>query len=687
MADEEYLALPTALVQQLDGLGATWGLSRAGVIAKLLQRPRLNTVEALLKEQAAQRVRLEQVIEQLPVAVMIVDAQDRLVLTNPQVEQVWRAPLLGVLGHGQFFGRDGQPLERSRYPIARVFATQEPILDEEMTIQRGDGTRGLIRISAVPLLEQGQVTAVVTTFHDITEQKRTEQALRQSVELFQQLTGNIREVFWLATPDNRQLFYVSPLYEEMWGRVYRNREHPKVVLEALHPEDRVRVMAFFTQPITQAVEVEYRIVRPDQQVRWIRDRCFPVRNTYGQIFRVAGVSEDITERKEMEEALREQARFLTEVSRTKDEFIATLSHELRTPLTAILGFSQLLLQGRLNEQGRQRAVETIERNARAQNQLVEDLLDVSRIVSGKLRLELQTLNLLPVINSALETLLPQAEAKKQTLVAHLEPGVGTIQGDASRLQQVLWNLLNNAIKFTPLGGKITLTLTQQADWAVLAVTDTGQGIAPEFLPQVFDRFRQADSTSTRMYGGLGLGLAIVRHLVELHNGTIAASSPGLGQGATFTLRLPLLEPERSPQRVEPSLLSGLPPLDGLLILVVAATVTAREDLAQILESGAARVIAVGTAQDALEVLDQWQPDALVSDLELSPVHGLDLMRRIRVRPWKFGGQIPALAVMASTQFEDAVFALAAGYQTYLSWPIEPVVLLNTLATLTGRIRA
>ena len=387
----------------------------------------------------------------------------------------------------------------------------------------------------------------------------------------------------------------------------------------------------------------------------------------------------------------EARREAEEANRIKDEFLATLSHELRTPLNAILGWAQVLRTGRVDEDTTARALEAVERNARAQAQLISDLLDVSRIITGKLRLELKPVELPRIIDAALDSVRPAADAKGIRIRLTLDR-VGPLVGDPDRLQQVVWNLLSNAIKFTPQGGSVEVRLGQHQGQAEISVLDTGAGIRPDFLPYVFDRFRQAESSTTRQHGGLGLGLSIVRHLVELHGGTVAVASPGEGKGSTFTVRLPIrlgVEPGLMKERRQWSAeavpdLVGSSLLAGLHVLVVDDEADTRELLVTALEQCGARVTAVPNVPDALASLDRMLPDVLLSDIGVPGEDGYSLIRKLRARSAELGGNVPAAALTAYARSEDRIRALSAGFQAHLAKPIDPAEVVATIAALAGR---
>jgi PAS domain S-box-containing protein len=401
-------------------------------------------------------------------------------------------------------------------------------------------------------------------------------------------------------------------------------------------------------------------------------------------------------RTEAEESAVEKERLYREAqesSRLKDEFLATVSHELRTPLTSILGWAHMLRTRGLGDADAAKALETIERNARTQAQLIEDLLDVSRIITGKLRIDVQPVDPNFFIEAAVEAVRPAAEAKGVRLQRIMDTGVVTVSGDPVRLQQVVWNLLSNAIKFTPKGGRVQVRLERVNSHIEIGVIDTGSGIAPEFLPYVFDRFRQADQRTSRQHGGLGLGLAIVRHLVELHGGSVRAESPGKGQGSTFTVLLPVAPVYQSigpEKRVHPAARDTLPVygcpdrLDGLKVLVVDDEPDTRELLKAGLGQCGAKVTAAGSATEALEAIVAAVPDLLISDIGMPGEDGYELIRRIRELPAESGGKVPAIALTAYARVEDRMQALRAGYQMHVPKPVEMAELVAVAASLIQR---
>ena len=431
----------------------------------------------------------------------------------------------------------------------------------------------------------------------------------------------------------------------------------------------------------------------------------------GQVIGTITVIEDVTERVAREERLmrlleREQmAREEAEAAnRAKDEFLATVSHELRTPLNAMSGWMQVLRRVEPDPESLAQGMEAIERNIKMQARLIEDILDVSRIITGKFSLEVRPVDLMSVIEAALDAVRPAAEAKEIQLCAALDPRTGPISGDPHRLQQIIWNLLSNAIKFTPRAGRVEIALRRRESYVEIKVTDTGQGIGAEFLPFVFDRFRQADSTSARQHGGLGLGLAIVRHLVEMHGGTAQAFSEGEGKGAMFVIQLPLMTVRKRPPQLTmntgpllpetplpPSAdaeskagMNGVVRLDGIRILVVDDEPDAREILSLMLTHCGAEVKTSASAQEVIDTLKQWRPDLLVSDVGMPNEDGYTLINRIRSLEPGQGRNIPAVALTGYARPEDRARLLAAGYQLHYPKPVEIEDLAKGIATLARR---
>jgi PAS domain S-box-containing protein len=399
------------------------------------------------------------------------------------------------------------------------------------------------------------------------------------------------------------------------------------------------------------------------------------------------------ERKVLLESERAARTAAERMSSIKDEFLATLSHELRTPLNAILGWAQVLRSGARGPADLMKGLETIERNALAQTQLIEDLLDMSRITSGKLRLNVQTSMPVAFVEAAVETVRPSADAKGLRLETALDPSAGPISGDPGRLQQVVWNLLSNAIKFTPRGGKVQVVLERVNSHVEITITDSGIGIKPELIPHLFERFRQGDASTTRHYGGLGLGLSIVERLVELHGGTVVISSPGDGRGTTVSVRLPLSAVHRT--TAEPRLHPGVSQnvglqlasveLTGVTVLVVDDHADARDLIHRLLGDCGATVHVAGTAEEAVRLVIEHQPDVLVSDIGMPDADGFELLRRVRALPPEQGGRVPAIALTAFARSEDRTRALRAGFVVHVSKPVDPAELIATIASVAGRV--
>ena len=719
--------------------------------------------------------------------------------------------------------------------------------------------QGMVAFAGYPLLVEDRVVGVMAIFarHQLTEdalealatvaapiaqgieRKRAEQALRESEERFRQLAENIGAAFFITEGFSEtspgRVTYVSPAYEKIWGRsresVYQDT---RSWLDAVHSEDRERVLAALHSVGQAQFDEEFRIVRPDGEVRWVHDRVFPIWDENGEIYRTAGIVEDITERKQIEEALRESEerarRTLVEqmlagvaecdanrkfvlanqrfceitgyteaellemrvddithpddlpraaelhhrlmetgesfvfekryrrkggsevwvnanvspirsgrsggeeavsvviditdrkraerereqllkeaqaANRSKDEFLAVVSHELRSPLNAILGYTRLLRAGAMDAAELQETVEIIERNGRMQLQLIEDLLDSARIISGKLKLEVEPVSLTSVLTGALDVVRPAAKAKGIEIRSDLEPLAGQITGDPNRLQQVVWNLLSNAIKFTPQSGRVELRMEKVDHQVRITVKDTGKGIEPEFLPFVFDRFRQSDSSSARRFGGLGLGLSLVKQLVELHGGTIEAASEGPGCGATFTVTLPqhaarsetfIPQPPRAvaarEERMEDAIqLDQVPSLAGVRVLVVDDEEEARSLLTATLGECGAQVMAVSSGVEALAILADppggQRPDALILDINMPDEDGYQALERVRALETERGvapsARIPAIALTAMGRTEDRLKALAAGFRMHVVKPVEPTELAVVIASLVERL--
>jgi len=465
-----------------------------------------------------------------------------------------------------------------------------------------------------------------------------------------------------------------------------------IFLAGLHPDDRDRthqvVLQAFDPQGSGEYDIEYRTVGLEDGVeRWVAAKGKAFFNPAGEVIRFIGTVLDITEKKraeaEREQLLQREQAARTEAERAnriKDEFLAVLSHELRSPLNPILGWTKLMQLGRLDAAKTAEALATIERNAKLQTELIDDLLDVAKILRGKLSLNMTAVNLSAAVEAAIDTVSTAAVAKSIALHAVL-PNVGQVFGNMARLQQIVWNLLSNAIKFTPYGGRVDIQLQQVGIEAQITVKDTGKGIHSDFLPHIFESFQQEDASITRKYGGLGLGLAIVRQLVEAHGGTIAANSPGEGLGATFIVQLPLLNitPEIQPLNEYPQQELDL---TGIRVLAIDDEPDARELLTALLTEYGADVLTVASASEVLVNLAAFQPSVLVSDIAMPEIDGYTLIQQVRALPPTQGGQIPAIALTAYAREDDRQRAISSGFQHHITKPLEPERLVQAVVTLT-----
>jgi PAS domain S-box-containing protein len=461
----------------------------------------------------------------------------------------------------------------------------------------------------------------------------------------------------------------------------------------LHPDDHDRVMQAIDNAIDSHGEygIEYRIVRADGEVRWLQDRGRIILDDNGRPRYATGAVMDVTARRQLADHERtlsaERAqliRDLEQANRVKDEFLAMLSHELRTPLNAVLGWTRILRRGTVPPERTASILDTIERNAAAQMQIIEELLDLSSMSAGNLRLNIAPIDLRDLIGGAVETIRPAADAKSIALHVSIDGMLNDVTGDATRLRQVLWNLLANAVKFTPAGGRVEVTVHEGPADLEISVSDSGPGIDSAFLPHVFEPFRRGESLSTRTVGGLGLGLAIVRHIVEAHGGTVTADSDGPDKGSVFVVRMPTARPATSlgsaARRDRPVQVT----LRGRRVLAVDDDASTQELVATMLLMYGVSVRTAGRASDALEILSEWRPDVLLTDIAMPGEDGYALIRRIRTLPSSLG-EIPAVALTAYTDPQSVQDAFAAGFDAHLGKPLEPHVLADAL-TKVLRVR-
>ncbi|MBD1881536.1 PAS domain S-box protein [Coleofasciculus sp. FACHB-T130] len=530
---------------------------------------------------------------------------------------------------------------------------------------------------------------VAIVFTDISERKQAEATIRQREAQFRQLADAMPQQVWITDAGGKTQ-YVNQQWTTYTGLTLEQTQDIHYALQVIHPDDfEMTSERWRTALATETpYQAEFRLKHlAAQTYRWFLSRAIPIRDEQGQIVQWFGTSTDIEEfrraQAEREQLLQQEqiAREAAEnANRIKDEFLAVLSHELRTPLNPILGWSKLLQNGKLDAAKIQLALKTIERNAQLQADLIEDLLDVSRILQGKLNLNVSSLNLVSIIQAAMETVRLAAEAKSIQVEASFDLDVGLVQGDSARLQQVIWNLLSNAVKFTPAGGQVNIRLERLDSHAQITVSDTGQGIESDFLPYVFDYFRQSDATTTRNFGGLGLGLAIARNLVELHGGTVGVESSGTGMGATFTVKLPLMPIQPTANQNSP-LSEPSFDLNGIQVLVVDDEPDSREFVAFVLEEAGAKVMTATTAAEALTMLMRFKPTVLLSDIGMPDMDGYMLMQQVRTLSTEQGGQVKAIALTAYAGDFNQQQALQAGFQQHLSKPIEPERLIREISRL------
>lgn len=660
------------------------------------------TVKALLRMRQAEEAALTLVSEwqttfdAMNEGICLLDWEGRVLRCNRTMTEFLKKPsseINGCLHQGLMQTRLGST------HVTLFNRVQETRQRESQDIQLDNRW---LSIFTDPIFDQdGVFKGAVYIVADITDRRRAEEALRASEERFRLLLENMEDYAILFLDTEGCVSGWSIGAEHLLG--YREAEilgQSGAIIFTPEDLDQGADLQELEQAVTEGrAEDERWHIRKDGSRFWASGIVTPLRDETGKLRGFAKIMRDFTERKRAEDeraqllAREQAARVQAEAAnRMKDEFLATLSHELRSPLNAMLGWTRLLNSRKFDEATTARAMETIERSARSQAQLVEDLLDVSRIIQGKLRLNVRSVELVSVIQAAIDTVRPAAEAKEIRLQTVLDPAAGPVAGDADRLQQIVWNLVSNAIKFTPKGGRVQVRLERVNSHVEITVTDTGQGINPAFVPYVFERFRQEDSSITRSYSGLGLGLAIVRHLVELHGGTVRAESQGEGQGATFTVKLPLMPVRLNanhPERIHPTVGGAVPfenppSLQGMRVLVVDDEADSREYILTLLEQCGAHVIAVASASEAIEAISKLKADVLVSDIGMPEEDGYSLIRKVRALKIEQGGQIPAVALTAYARAEDRTRAIAEGFQMHIPKPVEPAELATIVASLAKR---
>ena len=598
-------------------------------------------------------------------------------------------------------------------------AVREGRFEEEGWRIRKDGSKfwANVVITAVRA-KDGVLVGFAKVTRDLTARRTAETELRRSEERLRLLIASVKDYAIFILDPTGHVATWNPGAKRLKG--YEANEIIGQHFSRFYPEEDVRAgkceMELEGAIAYGRFEDEGWRIRKDGTRFWANVVITPIREPDGQLVGFAKITRDLSERKLHEEervtlARAEEARMAAErneqslralaadlrvardkaeeATRIKDEFLATVSHELRTPLNAILGWARMLQRAELSPEKRAHAIETIVRNAVAQNQLIDDLLDVSRIIAGQLRLDVDVVDMNRVVAAAIDVVRPAAEAKGIALRWMLNPDVGHIKGDAGRLQQVLWNLLSNAVKFTQTGGRIDVTLRGVNGSVEVEIADTGKGIAPEFLSRIFDRFTQEESSHARTAGGLGLGLAIVKHLAELHGGSVVARSDGAGKGSSFIVRIPLFPKHisvapRAPQGEPAEDMSYPAELEGLSVLVVDDERDARELAQAVLERGGARVMLASSKVEAMERIRAQKPDIIVSDIGMPDEDGYAFIRELRQLSREDGGRTPAIALTAYARSEDRRKALLAGFQNHAAKPIEPQELLMVVANLAGR---
>jgi PAS domain S-box-containing protein len=658
-----------------------------------------SSIYAARQREEELRARLASIVESSDDAIISKDLNGIIGTWNEGAERMFGYTATEIVGKSVTLLIPADRLHEEVQILAQLKRGER--IDHYETIRvRKDGTLLDVSLSVAPISDSsGIIVGASKIARDITLRRRMEAALKTSEARLRAVVETTPECVKIVSPEGALIFMNSAGLGMIETDALASVEGACVfdLVASEHREDWIERHARICAG--EKLNWEFEIVGLAGTRRWMETHAVPLPLPDGRTAQLA-VTREITARKLAEaerEALLQSERAARaeaeRISLVKDEFLATLSHELRTPLNAILGWSQLLARRSLNVEELNEGLGVIERNARVQTQLIDDLLDMSRIISGKIRLDVQHVDLQDVVKAAVASVRHSAEAKEIKLQVVLDPMAGPVKGDPNRLQQCFWNLLSNAIKFTPKKGRIHVSLERVNSHLEVCVTDTGQGIKPDFLPHVFERFRQADGTTTRVHGGLGLGLSIVKHLIELHGGAILAKSAGEGQGATFCIELPLLvvrehEPEipRQHPRSTPAKFEMFdhPSLAGITVLVVDDELDARNLIRRVLEECGAQVLLASSAKEGLEVLRRERPHMLVSDIGMPGEDGYAFIRQVRNLSDADGGRTPAAALTAFARAEDRTRALRAGYQTHVAKPVEPTELSAVVASLAAR---
>ena len=606
----------------------------------------------------------------------------------------WNVGAQHILGYTEqeIVGKDGSKLftveDRAKLIPQKELATAAATgrAEDERWHVRRDGSRFWASGVVTSVRDQdGDLIGFVKVMRDMTERNK----LTEERDRFFALSMDMLSIVHLDGSFQR----VNPAFQEVLG--FSEEELLTMSLfDLVHPDDLdATVTGYQKLAAGESIKsMENRLRCKDGTYKWVAWSYFPLPED-GVAF---GVGRDTTDVRRMSDVLQLRARELEDANRVKDEFLATMSHELRTPLTSILGWSRLLESRKLSEKEKEHAVRVIQRNAEIQSKLIEDLLDVSRIITGKLKMEFQPVSFAAITEGVVNSMRPAIEAKQLELTTAIDPAAGPILGDASRLQQIVMNLLSNAIKFTRPGGRIEVCLDRPDSHVRLEVRDTGIGIAAEHLPVIFERFRQVDSSNVRAHGGLGLGLAIVHYLVRQQSGVVTAESEGVGKGATFRVEFPLMSSELitlNPSRfellsessgtaLESSPASEDNKLKGLRILLIEDDPDTQEFLAAVLKGNGADTIALDSTTTALIEVDRGKPDLIISDIGMSQENGYEFIQKVRKLDAEFGGRIPAIALTAYAGNSDRRRALLAGFQTHLPKPVDPDDLVAAILSLT-----
>jgi len=658
--------------------GGSVRTARQGALASASQLRRA------LEDQQAERESLQITLASIADAVITTDPDGLVIFLNPVAARLTGWGLHEAVGcqlKAVFQTVQETTRRTDDLNIAKVVRNGEVILsDDQLLLISRDGTARSIELNAAPIKDShDKIKGVVIVFRDITERRRVQHAQRESEERFRQLADHINDVFWIYEVDGPRSAYISPAYEQVWGRSCQSlRMRPLSYLEAIHPEDReLAVRAHHRQELGEATAEQYRVVHPDGTVRWVWDRGFPIKDDSGRVVRMAGIAEDITERKQAEEALRD-------ADRRKDEFLAMLGHELRNPLAPIRSSLEMMRHSIQKGGDWEQDYEVVDGQVRHLTRLVDDLLDVSRINYGKIELRKEEVELSPLLERVVKTILPQIEERRLELDVSIPAEPIRLEVDPTRLEQILWNLLSNAAKYTNPGGRIGLIAEPHDQVVVVRVRDTGSGISPEMLPRVFDLFVQGEQRQDHSRDGLGIGLSLVRTLVELHGGHVTARSEGLGRGSEFVVSMPARRgaPVTESALKRESRQSPLPKLQGQRILIVDDNRVAADSLARLLTQKCQLDVRVCyDGPSALKMVDSFHPQVVLLDLDLPGMDGYQVATTLREQV--LTSRIAIVALSGWGQEEDRRHSRAAGIDHHMLKPVNINALTDVLAECVG----